>query len=612
MSKGYDVIVADADYTKVKTMVKNYCVVLESLMDEYRKSLKKIAEEAVISGKTHEALITYISYVKQLNGKFDDLGKAFKKCCNKFIQDIDNMDDYLYEVSNKTVRDFTDSEYKKMLGMLKVEDKWYLKILDRADDALKGIGIKWFNAYDVKGKVNGSLKSAHQALLDYNNANKKKVTDIFEGIRGIDVEYGNDFSSRTLQLGSFIFSIIKVIEKCSEIVDPKNGKFTTENMNLELGQLYTLLSEYANTVIQISESTDEITIDEIDNYVNDIRNMEPFNACRGYINEELGDLNGWDTAAMVFYQGKSITLSELTNRFSVPEELSGSEIYEYLSVKKQISEILSKTSQDKIDISKSEEAVNEAKNILEYCAEFRKNPLKETDPKYEEYKKMYDEATAYANGVAEGMGYGVDITNILLDGFANYYLNQKVIQSLQEGMPEGTMTSRVVQDLWVEYQSLWLANIKNILEYSVSTAIKQGLKEAVKLGGKGFSKTFGIVQLAIDISGALTGLSGGSDKKIQYTILNSTTSALADAYRHHFEVVANGSRSVTDIENLNNSFKVLKEAHIKQLDLLAGIANDERNYNRKAYYEYVKQLVSKQTMNSERLKVPTFKEYMAH
>ena len=50
MSKGYDVIVADADYTKVKTMVKNYCVVLESLMDEYRKSLKKIAEE-VKNGK---------------------------------------------------------------------------------------------------------------------------------------------------------------------------------------------------------------------------------------------------------------------------------------------------------------------------------------------------------------------------------------------------------------------------------------------------------------------------------------------------------------------------------------------------------------------------------
>lgn len=42
--------------------------------------------------------------------------------------------------------------------------------------------------------------------------------------------------------------------------------------------------------------------------------------------------------------------------------------------------------------------------------------------------------------------------------------------------------------------------------------------------------------------------------------------------------------------------------------MLAGIADDERNYNRKAYYEYVKQLVSKQTMTSERLKVPTFKE----
>lgn len=601
MANKYNTIVADKDYTTVKRMIKNYCVVLESLMDEYRKCIIKLAEEAVVSGEIHEALVAYISYVKKLNGKFTEVGNTFKNCCYNFVDEIDYIDDYLYEKGEMTVRDFTDQEYRKILQMLESDGNWFQKILDRGEDRVLEFLNRWTDCYDVKKQLNDDLDNAHSALLDLNNANKKKVTGIFEGIAQTENRYGNNFDSKMVRIRDCVYNLKKIISKCSEIVNPENGKFTAENINLELNDLYKQLNLYVNSMLIINDDAGDATIDEIEEFVEDSRNLSPFQFYNSIFSDIISQIGGWDAFNMAFWNKESLVLSSVTDRFSVPLDIASSDVYEYLMIKNNFAEILSNTSKEKVDISKNEEAIKKAKDIMDAILKKKKDY-----PDYEKYKKIYDSL----QDIADGMGYAMDISEILLDSFANYYANSKLIESLAEGVPEETLTARVVKDLMNEYDNIVFANMENVMKYSIKQATQKGIKNGAKIMSKSISELYSTVQFGVDVAGALTGLAGVSDKKLQFIILNSERVDLQCGYEHNFSIVADGSHEIKDINNLKNSFNILKETYIKELDLLAGIAEDKRDLNKKAYYEYLQEQVRNQTMNSGKIKVLTYKEYM--
>lgn len=91
-----DLIVDDENLREIGNYFQEFSKTLESSLDDYTNILKEIKTEAVMSGTISEALDTFIMCAKMLDSSISGLGIEIKNSVDRYLEEIDEKDQYLY------------------------------------------------------------------------------------------------------------------------------------------------------------------------------------------------------------------------------------------------------------------------------------------------------------------------------------------------------------------------------------------------------------------------------------------------------------------------------------------------------------------------------------
>lgn len=91
-----DLIVDDENLREIGNYFQEISKTLETYLDDYTNILNEIKTEAVMSGAISEALDTFIIHAKNLDSSISELDIEIKNSIDKFLEEIDEKDQYLY------------------------------------------------------------------------------------------------------------------------------------------------------------------------------------------------------------------------------------------------------------------------------------------------------------------------------------------------------------------------------------------------------------------------------------------------------------------------------------------------------------------------------------
>ncbi|WEV74154.1 hypothetical protein OZX74_00885 [Bifidobacterium sp. ESL0798] len=101
MAEDANLVVVDDYLTNVGNTCTTYSVQLNDLLNKYLKELDNIANDALPSGKLHDAIVAFRDAVSSLyggkgTGKLTEMGKSLDHSCRDFIGTVDNDDKFIY------------------------------------------------------------------------------------------------------------------------------------------------------------------------------------------------------------------------------------------------------------------------------------------------------------------------------------------------------------------------------------------------------------------------------------------------------------------------------------------------------------------------------------
>ena len=115
----YVIKVKDSEFDDIGNEFLSYGNALNVLILNYIIYLSEISLNAVSSGSTHDAIVCFVEYISKIKDIANELGQKFKVLSDDYVYNkIDKADDYLYETGMSVIRDFSNSEYKKLMKML--------------------------------------------------------------------------------------------------------------------------------------------------------------------------------------------------------------------------------------------------------------------------------------------------------------------------------------------------------------------------------------------------------------------------------------------------------------------------------------------------------------
>lgn len=91
-----DLIVDDENLEEIGNYFKEFSSKLQLYLDEYTNILGEIKAEAIISGDISNTLDAFIMCAKALNSSISDLGIEIKNSVDRYLEEIDEKDQYLY------------------------------------------------------------------------------------------------------------------------------------------------------------------------------------------------------------------------------------------------------------------------------------------------------------------------------------------------------------------------------------------------------------------------------------------------------------------------------------------------------------------------------------
>lgn len=91
-----DLIVDDENMRNTGNYFKEFSSTLQLSLDDYTNILNEIKNDAVISGDISEKLDAFIACAKMLDASISELGIEIKNSIDKFLEEIDEKDQYLY------------------------------------------------------------------------------------------------------------------------------------------------------------------------------------------------------------------------------------------------------------------------------------------------------------------------------------------------------------------------------------------------------------------------------------------------------------------------------------------------------------------------------------
>ncbi len=91
-----DLIVDDQYVKDLGSYYKKYAEHIQSAIDEYLRKMRWAQMNAIELGATSNALETFLQYAEKLQDIVLSFGIEIESVCNRFIEEIDEKDQYLY------------------------------------------------------------------------------------------------------------------------------------------------------------------------------------------------------------------------------------------------------------------------------------------------------------------------------------------------------------------------------------------------------------------------------------------------------------------------------------------------------------------------------------
>lgn len=550
----------------------------------YKKILQSIADDVVMSGSTHDALVEYTQIFEDFIEITRGLGEQYRLLCTNFVDEIDQWDDFVYSKGKrgKVVRDFSDTAFRDIKSSLN-GSILTLDIFKPLDPYINGAINGGKDLYwKIATLIDESRKCRSSYIANQSNlkkCNKDKLKKIFDRVRGCDTLYAKKFG----MLYDELEKAYEILKKTDMVMEKKMA-FNASSISDIKGMVNNLriLKETVDTKLEINYTGDP-TIEDIENFVGDFTNQHVFLNFSSDLNSFVYDISAGDVFLMGILQGSSIITTHY-GTLTIPPEVPKEKHYEYVMLKKQLSEIIADMSESDIEISA--ESYELAKDIISKIKD-----SKHFVSDYQKYKEIYDTLYKSVGALEDGLGIGLDFSEIIVSMFADYLENEKIIASLAGSAGEGSLLNIATQQLQAEYKNFYLRGTVKFFDFASTTMaseiMKEGSKKLLSLAGSSAGSLYSLASFGIKTVGEMSGVSENVGSKLEFCTLFNSLSDIESAYKENFNNVATGNKSEQDILNLKNSFEILKRTYSELYNLMGNSVGATGDINKKAYYHYV-------------------------
>ncbi len=577
-------IVSDSLYSKLSSsFYKVYSNMAESV-EMYHKELKDVADNAALSGDFHDSLIEYISVFEGLSEKIIQIGDSYKTLCTQFIADVEYADEDMYEAGCDP-RDYSNDRMEYFISL--IEDakghfgSWLDNFINNIWEGMKS----WYFNLTQKNKYNITIPDAkytkeyRQAILDEMNYEKQDIKDIQELVKSIDSDYEKKFG----ELYDALRQIKVIIDKANSIVEKGIIGEDIASLRNDVQKII------VNTYIELEET---VTVDNVDQYCASEENRDVFSEYSKELDTARGDLGVEEAIYAGFATGVAQAKLEVMG-FTYPEEIAPSDRYSYMLLKKELSETVSKMAGNPADISEYEK--EEIYNWIYKALNGDESQIPE------QYKDFFDCILKQLKDNSKTADYLFEIVEeAILPTLYDYAANLKVIQSLANTADANSMLSIAVEDLINEYTNKRVAGFNDCVETfmdKISDSAVNGIQDVIKDTFKSAYTNGNIYLWCAEKAYELSGIDEIGNASMKLYSLYEANEELINTYKANFDVVASGNYTEADVENLKNSFDIVKSTYKEEFKLAAEIAAEEGNHDLKRHYKELYKKIDKMTMS---------------
>lgn len=647
-SSTHEVIVADTEYELCKQFIVRQLNIANDLIDKYSKCMEKVATNSVKAGTTGEAIICFNKYVSQLKEINKIIGQQYSNYSNEFISEIDNADVLLYDANKGAVRSFT-SKNKEKLKKLLDETKIYSQGMSRLEvlcsKIIIGLNIRiWQDLY--KG-AEVTLRQYEQRVRECNEAKKKSVDEIYEEVSSIDTKYSKKMESSIEGMGgcagfdltgATINAEIKVLKAMNELLKSGISNFNVNNISLKLEGLFQEMGISLDKLVNVKDTDVIVTIEKIQKFVEIDENKTFYKSYASVLESEYDRIDSGDMALNLLYNGVSVTKEILLGQIFLPEEVKNkslSEIYDYILIKKQLAEMISKTAGGENLVG---EQYVEYKNFLSNynsevvvwsynkvashngiyvgaMTEEQSKLYKEGGKWFQRYSKDLKEFNAYYKDFFKAMGYGTDFSRVVAPLFYNYVKEIELIKSVCGNAEKGSLLDIACKDLLNEYKHKFLTVGEEIIKDALSGAMDITEDAISKSINAATGSLLSAAKITSEIYEFLTGFSGSYSSLREFKAIYKINGELQANYTKCFETVKNGGVNINEEQskNLQNAFNLLKQNYSKEFSYLAEYYSAQGETAKVLYYQHLaRQVKALSIANGEPLnsQFKTYKEWI--
>ena len=606
------------NYTDYRAFSEQYSLQMDKAHEalvELSRQITDLYSNGVIYGDIHDELIIYRSYVDKAASSIEEVQTRMQRLLEKYLEDMNTAQSVdgvyiLYDKNYPDLRDYTAENFERMRSCCESTDhdaNIFQQINDWGEDIVSSVFYFLGKTFDW-----WNVKQTRLLVMEINEITEKRLKEIKLRIDRCESKY----AQKAEQLYSAMFVLNAYLCLLQEIMQCKDGTFSASSFSHRLTEIYNGVMEYLDGV----NVEDLVTEDNIRAFL-ELAYPEAFfkdssDQIYDYL-AELSQMGQGEASIIVITQMFDISLQKLKELFTdySPEQmLIDKEMLALLDEMAERESLYDGTSKETtVNILKKLMGLVEkfGDNWAEHLNELRDENgdllLDKRTKEYRAFKAFFDQF-----GNAEKiLSYGGDLVTIMAKYVADYENCEKILVTLQEKCGDNPEMAASLERISKVYDKAFEAIAKDVFDKGIEYTIDALEKNVDKALGSSIFKIVGWVEMGIDITGKVTGLSEDAAAKMQllatgYDQLNTAKKSFEIALQE----LQNCSPDAAGYEDYMTKFRQCFEYYrVTQKRLYAQMGKAENGVLGE-YYRYCSEEMDQLSLsNFEQFDLLTFEEY---
>lgn len=483
------------------------------------RMVSDLYSSGVISGDIHDELIVYRGFVDAAALAMEDVREKMKRLLERYLEQMNEAQSIdgvyiLYDKKYPGLRDYTEENFEQMKSCCESTDhdaNIFQQINDWGEDIVSSVFYFLGKTFDW-----WNVKQTRLLVMEINEITERRLKEIKSRIDRCESKY----AQKAENLYSAMFELNEYLGILQQIMTWQNGTFSASDFSPRLRELYNKFVGYLDKV----NVEDLVTTENIQAFLALAYPEAFFKESSDQIYDYLADLSeiGWgDTALIVITQMFDIASQKV-------KELFTDYTHEQMLIDKEMLALLDEMAEREAlyEGTSSETTLNVLEKLMGLVDKFGddwENHLHELrgpdgnlllDKRTKEYRAFKAFFDQFGNA-EKILSYGSDAIKIIAKYIADYENCEKILVTLQEKCGDNPEMAESLERIGKVYDKALESIVKDVfdqgIEYAMST-LEKGVDKAL---GKGIFKAVGWVEMGIDITGTITGVSEDAAAKMQ-------------------------------------------------------------------------------------------------